>query len=232
MPRHPHSVFDEPNFSLQPLAREVNEQEVWCEPSLLPNVRPAASSQTYAALLRERWLSASPAVSCLTAVGLALAAGPFAILSAFMKTSSPSFVIAAVIVGPLVEELGKVAAPLITLERWPYRFISGAQPVVLCAVSGLVFSAIENLLYLHLCARDLGPAFAAWRWSVCTVLHVGCSLIAGLGLRRVWLAARANCSRPDISVAANYLITAIAIHGSYNAVVLLLQGSHLLSFGK
>jgi len=232
MPRHPHSVFDEPNFSPQPFVREVSEQEVWCEPGLLPNVSPAASSQTYAVLLRERWLNASPAVSCLTVAGLALAAGPFAILSAFMKTSSPSFVIAAVIVGPLVEELGKVAAPLITLERWPYRFISGTQPVLVCAISGLVFSFIENLLYLHLCARDFGPAYAAWRWSVCTVLHVGCSLIAGLGLRRVWLAARAGCSRPDISAAANYLITAIAIHGSYNAVVLLLQGSHLLSFGK
>lgn len=231
MPRRTHSVFEEPNFSGVPVAPEVAEHEVWSEPGLLPDARPADPAQTYAGQLRARWLSASPAQSWCAVLGLALAAGPFAILSAFMKSSAPGFVLAAVVVAPLVEELGKAAAPLITLKRWPYRFVSGAQPVLVCVASGLVFAAIENLLYLHVYVRDPSPALAAWRWSVCTALHVGCSLIAGLGLRRVWLAARAGCSRPDISGASAYLITAITLHGAYNAVALVLQGSSLLSFG-
>ena len=232
MPRHTHSVFEEPNFSGVPAAPEVAEHEVWSEPGLLPDARPADPAQTYAGQLRARWRSASPAQSWCAVLGLALAAGPFAILSAFMKSSAPGFVLAAVVVAPLVEELGKAAAPLITLERWPYRFVSGAQPVLVCVASGLVFAAIENLLYLHVYVRDPSPALAAWRWSVCTALHVGCSLIAGLGLRRVWLVARAAYSRPDISGASTHLITAIALHGAYNAVVLVLQGGSLLSFGK
>ena len=232
MPRRPHSVFEEPHFSGVPASQEVAEHEVWSEPGLLPDACPADPAQTYAGQLRARWLGASPAQSWFIVLALALASGPFAILSAFMKASAPGFVLAAVVVAPLVEELGKAAAPLITLERWPYRFASGAQPVLVCVASGLVFAAIENLLYLHVYVRDPSPALAAWRWSVCTALHVGCSLIAGLGLRRVWLAARAGCSRPDISGASAYLITAIALHGAYNAVALVLQGSSLLSFGR
>lgn len=232
MEHRPNSVFDEPNFKELPRPGDAAEHEVWEEPSLTPGLRPPDASQTYAGLLRERWRRASAGTSWLTVAGLACVAGPFAVLAAFMKTSAPCLVVAAVVVAPLVEELGKAAAPLITLERWPYRFVSGSQLVVVCIASGLVFSSIENLLYLRLYVGHPSAALAAWRWSVCTALHVGCSLICGLGLRRVWLASRATLTRPDVSKAATYFLTAMALHGTYNALVWLLDKTRLLSFGE
>ena len=198
----------------------------------MPSARPDDASQTYSGVLRSRWLQADPTLSWLTVAGLACVAGPFAVLAAFLKTSSPALALVAVVMAPLVEELGKVAAPLMTLERWPYRFVSGAQLVLVCAVSGLIFGCLENLLYLLLYLKHPTAALAVWRWTVCTSLHVGCSLIAGLGLRRIWLAARAAFKRPDVSLAAPYFLTAMAIHGTYNALAILLQQTHLLSLGE
>ena len=232
MSRDPHSVFDEPNFRDLPRTKDAAEHEVWSEPCLPQNARPQDASQTYSALLQEKWRHPSPGTSWITVVALACAAGPFAVLTAVLKTSAPSLAVAAVIMAPLVEELGKAAAPLITLERWPHRFTSGTQLVLVCVASGLVFAAIENLLYLHVYVRGTSAAFAAWRWSVCTALHAGCSLIAGLGLRHVWSGARASRSRPDVSLAAPYFITAMVLHGSYNAIVYLLENVHLLAFGR
>ncbi len=232
MPRDPHSVFDEPIFQDLPRAKDAAEHEVWSEPGLAPGARPPDAAQTYSGLLREKWRRASPELSWLTVAGLACAAGPFAVLAALMKTSAHSFALAAIIIAPLVEELGKAAAPLMTLERWPYRFISGTQLVLVCVASGLVFATIENLLYLHLYVKAPSAAYATWRWSVCTALHVGCSLIAGLGLRRIWLAARAEYTRPDVSKAASYFIAAMVLHGAYNALVYLLEKSSLLAFGQ
>jgi hypothetical protein len=48
----------------------------------------------------------------------------------------------------------------------------------------------------------------------------------------VWLASRATLTRPDVSEAAPYFITAMALHGTYNALALILQKTHLLSFGE
>lgn len=231
MPRNPHSVFDEPTFSPPPRRADAAEHEVWDEPALAPGARPPDSAPTRRRLLRAKWLGASPGLSWLTVAGLACAAGPFAVLAAVLKTSYPGLILAAVVMAPLAEELGKAAAPLMTLERWPYRFVSGAQLVLVCVASGLVFAAIENLLCLRLHLRSPDAALTLWRWTVCTALHAGCSLIAGLGLRRVWLAARAGRTRADVSIAAPYLIAAMVLHGAYNALVMLLSATGQLSFG-
>ncbi|NLF37813.1 PrsW family intramembrane metalloprotease [bacterium] len=216
------SVFDEP--ALRAPARPVDAvlHEVWSEPGRMPSSHPAVGTLTYADMLSERWQQATPCVSWLVVAALALAAGPFAVLAALLKTSAAHIAIAAVIMAPLIEELGKAAAPLIVLERWPYRFLSSTQLVFVCAVSGAIFAGIENLLYLKILLRQPDAALVLWRWTVCVALHVGCSLIAGMGLRRIWLISRATLTRPDVSLAAPYFITAMILHGSYNMLVLLL----------
>jgi len=232
MSRDRQSVFDEPHFRDAPRAEDAVEHEVWEEPGLMPNAHPPDASSTYAGRLCARWLEADAGLSWLTVAGLALVAGPFAVFAAFLKTSALCFAVGAVIIAPLVEELGKVAAPLMLLECKPYRFVSAVQPVLVCVASGLVFAVIENLLYLHVYVQHPGSAFALWRWTVCTALHVGCSLIAGLGLRRIWIVSRATFTHPDVSKSAPYFITAMALHGAYNAAALVLQQTHVLSFGS
>ncbi len=232
MPRNSDSVFDEPAWHQPERTDEAVLHEVWNEPGLMPGALPALGTQTYADLLRERWQRTAHAASWLSVAALALAAGPFAIIAAFLKTSAAHLALAAVIMAPLVEEIGKAAAPLIALERWPYRFFSGIQLVLVCAASAIVFASIENLLYLKLLIRQPGASLIFWRWTVCLALHVGCSVIAGMGLRRIWLTSRSTLTRPDVSLASPYFITAMILHGSYNGLVLLLEAKHLLAFDK
>lgn len=229
MGRDSNSVFDEPMFRKQSAAD--SEHEVWDEVALMPGIRPSDASKTSSGIMLERWRTMSPAASWLTVIGLALVAGPFGIIAAVFNSSSSGFIIAVVVMAPLVEELAKGASALITLERWPYRFVNGMQPIIVCAVSGFVFAAAENLLYLHVYFREHDASLSAWRWTVCVALHVACSSIAGLGLRRMWLDARASLRRPDAAVAASYFITAMVLHGAYNAVVVMLEKTQVLSFG-
>lgn len=65
------------------------------------------------------------------------------------------------------------------------------------------------------------PALAAWRWTICTGLHAGCSLIGGLGLARIWKDVWARRGRARQSLGFPYLVTAVVIHGTYNGLVLL-----------
>ena len=60
-------------------------------------------------------------------------------------------------------------------------------------------------------------------WTVCVVLHCGCSLIAGLGLMRVWRMTMATRNRPDLNLGTAYLIVAIVAHRTYNALAMGLE---------
>lgn len=250
MARNPHSVLDEPAFTVPARGKpehaawnetvfstpvrgkDAAEHEVWSEPCLMAGAEAPDPEQTQAGILRQRWRDATWTASWLALAGIAAVAGPFAMLAAFLKTSSPGLVVAAVVVAPLVEELGKAAAPLMLLERKPYVFKAGYQPLLACVASALVFATVENMLYLFVYAREHGEGYAAWRWTVCTALHAGCSLVAGLGLRRLWATARDTGTRPDPGGAAPYFIAAMVLHGGYNAMAILLQATGLLPFGR
>lgn len=227
-----HAVWSEPTVSGPARSQASLEHEVWSEPCLMAGTTAPDPERTGAGILRQQWRTASWTRSWLALAGMAVVAGPFAVLAAFLKTSAPGMLLAAVVVAPLVEELGKAAAALMLLERKPYVFKSGSQPLLACVASALVFATVENLLYLFVYAPEQGDDFAAWRWMVCTSLHVGCSSIAGLGLRRLWHAARDAEALPDLSVATPYFVVAMVLHGGYNAVAILLQATGLLSFGK
>ena len=106
------------------------------------------------------------------------------------------------------------------------------QLVLVGALSGLVFATIENALYLHVFVGDRTASLRAWRWGICTAVHVGCSSIAGLGLRRMWRAARASSSLAGMSLAAPCLIAAMIVHGAYNAAAIALERTGALSFAE
>ena len=221
---------DEPQYRSPPLPAEPDDHEVWDEPALMPGARPDDPERTRSAFLRNRWNTARPAPSWALTLALAVATGPLAILCALFKSSSWVAISALAILGPLVEEMGKALAPLMVLERSPYRFTAGWQPLLVCAIGGFVFAQIENALYFHAYLDSPAPLLVQWRQTVCVALHVGCSAIAGLGLRRTWRAAHAARGRADIRLAAPYLVAAIVLHGAYNAAVFLLETSGTLEF--
>ncbi len=202
------------------------DASVWDEPVLSQELAGAvpAGAMTYARWCAGARARTSVATTWLVTVAVALLAGPWAVLGAFLGGQGGfSAVILVAVLGPCVEEVLKVSAPLCVVERWPYLFRSRAQ-ILLCAVlSGLVFAAIENALYLCVYVPNPMPWLIAWRWTVCVALHTGCSLIAGLGVARVWHDATARQARPKAGLALPALLTAIVLHGVYNAIALVAE---------
>lgn len=200
---------------------------VWDEPaSQFAGLRAPENAATYAAWYRRKKGETSVFDAFAVTILLVLAGGPFALVGTFATGNvggSSIGILLVVLVAPVVEEMLKAGATLITLERKPYLFKSSLQILFAVAASGLIFSIIENLLYIHVYIEDPTPEIIQWRWTVCTFLHVGCSTIAGLGLIRMFRAADKTDTAPEVRRAYPLLVTAMFLHGTYNASAMVLE---------
>ena len=154
---------------------------------------------------------------------LSLIAGPLAILTAFYNQPGGSQFLLLVVIGPLVEEMGKILAPLMMVERNPTQFTSAAQPIVCAIAGGLVFSIIENVLYLNVYIPDPSPMLITWRWTVCVALHTGCSFVAGCGVAKIRNRSLSDRKPPRMETGAFLIIAAVVIHGLYNLIAILID---------
>ena len=135
-----------------------------------------------------------------------------------MGESVSATALAIAVAGPVAEELAKIAAPLMMLEKRPWLFSSGASLAGLCALSGLVFATIENLVYFFVYIQDPTPEIVLWRLFACTALHVACASLSGFGLARAWRRAAAARGAAEPSLATPWIVAAMAVHGAYNAL--------------
>jgi RsiW-degrading membrane proteinase PrsW (M82 family) len=202
------------------------DSSVWDEPttSAALSGETPEDATTYArwldARLAERDVGRSWALTGL----IALAAGPLAIMGAFWGSGETVFsVLALVVFGPVVEEASKLAIPTFVVERKPYMFLSRIQILICGGAAGLVFAAIENLLYLYVYVPNPTAGLVAWRWSVCVALHVGCSTIGAIGLGAEWRDAVDARRKPDLVRSARWLIIATVVHGTYNGLAIVLE---------
>ena len=206
------------------------EHTVWDEPGLSQELIHdiTAPGLTYSEWLLKRRVNTSTAKSWLITWAIVLAAGPWAILGTFiygfssLETSLP-YAMAIVVFGTVTEEMMKIALALYVVEKRPFLFKSPLQIVVCALAGGLVFSAVENLLYIYIYIDEPSGSLIMWRWSVCVFLHTGCSLVASLGLLKIWRQVWKNLKRPPLSLAFPYLILAVVIHGAYNTLALVLS---------
>ena len=241
-PRDP-SVFDEPHltgdFAPDPSEMHVAGQpqepvtsegradhNVWDEPGMdggLAGVAPSGTGR-FAELLEARQAETGFAKSWLVTLGVALAAGPWAVLGAFYGSGQTVFSFLAIVaIGPMVEEVMKVALALWVVERKPWLFRGRFQILAVGLLAGLSFASLENLVYLYIYIPDPSPEIVAWRLTVCTALHVGCSVIAAMGLMKAWQGAVTERRRADLTIAFPYIITAVVIHGVYNFIAILID---------
>ena len=203
-----HSVWDEPGFSVE-LAGAVPET----------------------ALTHRKWFcremnNTSNLKSWLITFSLIFASGPWAVIGAFVLALQGLGGIggmAVVVFGPVTEEVLKITAALIVVEKRPFFFKSARQILVCCILSGFIFAYIENLLYLNIYVSDPTPRLILWRWTVCVVLHSSCSTIAGIGLIKMWRESMREFTKPQPLHVLPYLIAAAVIHGIYNNIALLLS---------
>jgi len=233
MARRPadNSVFDEPHFrpaddaSARGDGDGASSRSVWDEPSLsseLAGAKPHGADD-YAFWLRRGRATTEWGKSWLTTIGLAMIAGPLAVVGAFWGGGGALGILTMVVIGPAVEEVVKVMAPLIMVERRPFVFRSGSQIMACAMLSGLAFAVIENFLYLHVYVPDPSPQLVQWRWTVCVMLHVGCSTIAGLAVLRIWRDVWQRHAPARTEAGFALFIAAIVIHGGYNLFALLLE---------
>jgi len=205
---------------------DVIRDSVLSEPVYACNGRRNAAFGNW---LREGSKTTTLAGNLLYTCGAALLSGPFAVLGALIAgRQTTAAVVYAVLFGPVTEELLKQAGMIYLLERAPFRISSRWQLVAGAVIASLAFATIENLMYVHLYFSGLPPDMAAtaaaFRWVVCTALHVACGVVASLGLIKTWRSMWA-CERPaSLAVAFPYFLAAMAIHGAYNAVAILFRG--------
>jgi len=177
----------------------------------------------YATYFKSRLAVQTPRSARNTFLFCVLAAGPLAIITVLAYGfGGGSGIIKTVFIAPFCEELAKIATPLVILARFPWRWSRGSQPVLACVVSGIVFAAIENLLYLFVYIENPTARMIIWRWTVCVLVHTACSATAGFGLLRIWRNAHKEFTRPDAMPAAPYFVAAMVLHGAYNAAARLI----------
>ncbi len=206
------------------------EQSVWDEPARSPELAgdPPPDAITWAGWLQDRVARSSAGASWTVTIAAATVAGPLAVVGTFFGAASGGVaawfgIVTVVVLGPVFEEVMKAALPLSIVEKRPYLFRSRFQIGLCMVASGLVFGAIENILYLRVYVPRSVEGLAQWRWSVCVAMHAGCSLIAGLGLMRIWSRSMAERTPPRTALGAPYILTAVVIHATYNAMAVLLD---------
>ena len=156
-----------------------------------------------------------------------LVGGPFSLIGAmFSGQQGVTAVFYIVLVGPIIEELLKQSGMIYLVERKPYRVFASWQFFVAAWISAFIFAAVENVMYVSQFASAMPDQpgrvadFAAFRWKVCTALHLCCATIAACGVRRVWKKQLETGQPADLSHGFPLIITAIAVHGIYNACAL------------
>jgi hypothetical protein len=186
---------------------------------------PPPEAASYHKWVRERLGRTSPAIGWYVAFSAAILGGPFAIFGALFETTRLSAAgavgfFAAIVIGPAIEETLKVFAASYVIEVRPYLFRRVEQIQVATVGTAFLFAAIENVIYLHVYHPGAGMELAAWRWSICVALHVGCTLVATRGLIDVWTRTVTEFRPPRITQGLPALVLAIVIHGTYNGLAL------------
>lgn len=163
----------------------------------------------------------------------ALLSGPLALVgSLFPHGDLPSewgAFGAAVLFGPAIEEVLKVALLAILIETRSYLIRGPFQIRLVAYASALVFATVENVIYLELYLDAPSEAIAAWRMGVCTALHLIATAIAAEGLVRAWRRSTQSGSRPALDGAFAWLAAAIALHATYNLVAFGLEAAGFVS---
>jgi RsiW-degrading membrane proteinase PrsW (M82 family) len=137
-------------------------------------------------------------------------------------------VLGVVLVGPAVEEFVKAASGLYLAEQRPWLVPAGWVLVAVVVAGGIGFAVIENWVYLNIYIEDPSDAIIRWRWVFGPLIHGSASLLAGLGVRRIWEHTDRTGARPDAHRATPWFIAAVALHGSYNAIAVLLEALEVI----
>lgn len=202
---------------------EIARHSVFNQADILPpeNVPPADQREGYANWLAQRIDATPRAYGWLVVIAVAALGGIWAVIGAIFTGSGGT--LGVVIAGPVTEEIMKVALIIMIIETRPYLFVSRTQILFAAIASGAGFAVIENVMYLNVYIDDPSQTLVYWRWTVCTALHIGCTVVASMGAMRMWRRAVTDRVVPRIGPAVPAVIAAAVIHGAYNAFAVIFE---------
>ncbi len=217
-------IEDEPALVGETFAGSVGADSIGGEAALADTPEGARDRARQEGFVREMWNRPQGLGGVALVLGLCAASGVFAVLCALAKGALGFGFLAVVIGAPVVEEMAKVVLLLMWLEKAPWRFRSAGTLVFACLASALVFSAIENLLYLrvYIPREMVEDGLVHFRLVVCTAVHVGCTAVSACGVLRAWREARDGRRGFSSMAVTPYLVVAMVMHGIYNAAAVLL----------
>jgi len=174
--------------------------------------------------------SSAPFLSVLAGI----VGGLFAVPAVFLDTLGSSLgfglglgAAVLIVIGPFAEETLKQSGAVFQLEKMRGSIRHGWQFFLSGALGGLVFSVLENLIYQYIYLRTLPPEkladVMAFRWTICTALHILCTVISSMGLRHVWRESLEKERPCRIYDAFPWFAAATAVHGLYNLSMTLLN---------
>ena len=230
---HPERAHDTPSAPEPPVPEktETGPSDYYLSAHYEPGTK--ASGPVSAPLLPGS--GDSPAFCLMLTILCGIAGGILAVPAVILQGQGSWFQLFALVVfGPLAEEALKPCGMIFLLEKRPGSVRAAWQIFLAAALGGAVFAVLENLVYAHIYLRELTAdrlaLTMAFRWTVCTALHISCTLISSLGLRRGWLRARQQGIPFQLSDAYHGMAAAIAVHGCYNLIALLFL--QRIFFGK
>lgn len=189
---------------------------------------PPSDAASYGAWLAQRRKRTTAAHSRAALAGVALFGGALGVLGSFVQsfivglgTALPiGGLLSAVLVGPPIEEVMKIAALAMLVETRPYLIRRPSQIQSAALAAGLGFAVIENLIYLNFYIPNPSTELMLWRWLACSAMHIGCTMIAGAGIATVWRRTLREGRPPRIELATRALVTASILHGAFNAAAI------------
>ena len=189
--------------------------------------RPRPGQARYATFLADRVRQTSENKSWIITATVTLLGGVWAVFGTLITGTGP---LGAIVFGPVLEEVMKIAAVLVIVETRPWLFKSTRQIVFAAIASAAVFAIIENVLYLNVYVRVHAPMLALWRWTICVMLHTGCTALAVVGVVRIWQRTMRTFTRPQVDLGMPWLVAAAIVHGAYNGLVTILEVAEVLRF--
>ena len=161
----------------------------------------------------------------------AIGGGFFACLGAFIEESLRIIPLVPFLVAPLIEEILKPIGVILVLEDKPSWIKNKWQIFWLCIVGALVFSFLENLLYIYVYTKNTNTVnFIIFRYIVCTSVHLISTGILAWGLMREYVNMTDKGRKFEVENLLTYITTAVIIHGGYNFLAYILSSKKAIIF--
>ena len=149
-------------------------------------------------------------------LGVILLSVPCAIIAAIISWTTgnvfiASDVVIACIVGPMLQEICKIAVPLWIVEKRPYFFTTWFQFFIFALTSATVFATVSNSI-LSLVVPEVTRAVFLFQWVGVLGVNLITASIATYGLETIWRNSINSGKPPKLDDGYPYFATAIGIH--------------------